>query len=326
MPPKVQIGLIGLGRHGTRYAKHLLEDIPEGELVAVCKRTAFHGEMLGSKSKISLYHDYRELIHDSRVEAVVVVTPPELTREICLEAVKSHKPLLVEKPLAPTGPMAREMVQAASAEAVPIMTAQTLRFDPIIQAFKQSLPTVGDPFYLLLHLRLEPKSFTLVPPPPKDPCGVMLELGIHLVDLVRFLTGEDIQEVQCRMGETENSGPGSFAFATIFTTSGLPCLINVSRLGVGRIGRVEWIGKKGQLVGDWATRKISTLSNDNRWHETDIPPRPTVQATLQYFIDSLLKKKPMVISGLDGQRAVEVVDACYQSAAQGSIPITLSTR
>ena len=62
---------------------------------------------------IPVYGDYRALIADPTVEAVVVVTPPSLCPAICLETVKARKPLLIEKPLAPTGREARTMVTAA---------------------------------------------------------------------------------------------------------------------------------------------------------------------------------------------------------------------
>lgn len=321
---RIRIGLIGLGRHGMRYAQHLLHDIPEGELVAVCRRTPLEEPIFGAKSGITFYQDYRDLIQDSRVDAVVVVTPPARTREICLEAVHAQKPLLIEKPLAPFGRTAQDMVKAATVSGVPLMTAQTLRFDSAIQAFKRAISTVGTGQYLVLHLRLEPKQAAVAPETHNDGRGVMLELGIHLVDLVRYLTGDEVVEVQCRMGKKVAQGPESCAFATLYTSSGLICLLDVSRLGLGRVGRVEWIGQDGQLVGDWISHRLGKISGDNIWKEEEVPVRPTVQETLTSFISALIHKKPMPISGLDGQRAVEIVDACYQSAAQGSIPIVVS--
>ncbi|HEX6826347.1 MAG TPA: Gfo/Idh/MocA family oxidoreductase, partial [Nitrospiraceae bacterium] len=106
----LRIGLIGAGRHGSRYIHHLLHDLPGVSLAALCRKRIGEGVPSLSQPEIPVYGDYRALIADPAVEAVVVVTPPSLCAEICLEAVRARKPMLVEKPLAPTGHEARAMV------------------------------------------------------------------------------------------------------------------------------------------------------------------------------------------------------------------------
>ena len=108
----IHIGLIGLGRHGTRYARHLLEDIPQARLVAVCRRNAKEGRAFAQSHNLHFYKDYRDLIADPQVEAVLVVTAPSLTLSIAQEAIRYQKPLLIEKPLAIHGADAREIVES----------------------------------------------------------------------------------------------------------------------------------------------------------------------------------------------------------------------
>ena len=109
----LRIGLIGAGRHGSRYIHHLLHDLPGVSLAALCRKRIGQGLPSLTTTEIPVYGDYRALIADPTVEAVVVVTPPSLCHEICLEAVQARKPILIEKPLAPTGREARAMVTAA---------------------------------------------------------------------------------------------------------------------------------------------------------------------------------------------------------------------
>ena len=108
------IGLIGVGRHGSRYVQHLLHDVPGASLVAMCRKRI--GEGIGGlpQSTIPIYSDYRALIADPVVQAVIVVTPPTLCHEIGLEVVRAGKPLLIEKPLALTAHEAQAIVRAAS--------------------------------------------------------------------------------------------------------------------------------------------------------------------------------------------------------------------
>ena len=69
------IGLIGIGRHGSRYVQHLLRDLPDVALAAVCRKSK---SGVFSDATIPVYDDYRAMISDPRVHAVVVVTPPSL--------------------------------------------------------------------------------------------------------------------------------------------------------------------------------------------------------------------------------------------------------
>jgi predicted dehydrogenase len=313
------IGLIGLGRHGMRYAKHLLEPNPVARLVAVSRRDAAQGLRFAKEHSLRFYDDFRELIADPQVEAVVVVTPPALTKEICLEGIWARKPLLIEKPLALTGADAEAMAAAAERAHVPLMTAQTLRFDPVIQALKEALPTVGSPRYLLLTNRIEPRPDLWRDPRDYGGRGVLLEIGIHLLDLVRFLTDEEINEVRCELDVAE--GAESRAWISLRTESNFRCLLDISRVSSGRVSRAEWIGEKGQLTADWARHRFSRLAG-NDLEEKTLPDTPTLVSLLQAFVHALQRRTPMPVSGWDGQRAVAIADACYASAATGR-PVAL---
>ncbi|MGH7221422.1 MAG: Gfo/Idh/MocA family oxidoreductase, partial [Nitrospiraceae bacterium] len=80
----LKIGLIGAGRHGSRYIHHLLHDLPGMRLAALCRKRIGEGLPFLSTTEIPVYGDYRALIADSTVEAVVVATPPSLCADICL--------------------------------------------------------------------------------------------------------------------------------------------------------------------------------------------------------------------------------------------------
>ena len=103
-PAPLGIGLIGLGHHGSRYARHVLADLPDARLAAVSRRRSDQGHGLALARAVPCYATYHELIADPHVEAVVVVTPPALNRDICLSVARAKKALLIEKPLAGGSP------------------------------------------------------------------------------------------------------------------------------------------------------------------------------------------------------------------------------
>ncbi len=317
------IGLIGLGRHGMRYVRHLLEPSFEARLVAVCRRDAERGQAFAAQKGIKFFRSYEELITDPLVGAVIVVTPPSLCLPVCLAAVKAGKPLLIEKPLACTGADARAMVGAAEAAGVPLMTAHTLRFDRAVLALKAQRASVGPRRYLVVTNRVEPRPEVLRDPVDYGGRGVLLEIGIHHLDLIRFLTGEEVAEVRCELERPSPKAAELRALVSLRTTGGLPCILDVSRLTGGRVGRAEWIGADGQLNADWVQHRVRKVSAGTVAMEQDVEDVPTVEGALQTFVGALTRGAPMPITGVDGLRAVEIADACYRSAETGG-PVRLT--
>ncbi len=322
MTGKLGVGLVGVGRHGSRYVQYLLQDLPEATLAAICRRRV---EEHSLTANIPLYGDYRAMIADPRVQAVVVVTPPSLCREICLAAIQAGKPVLVEKPLATSGADARAMVEAAERRAVLLMTAQTLRFDPAIVLMKEQIRTIGLLRSARLTCHIETKANVSMGEGGPLPLGALLELGIHLLDLVRFLTGEEIQEVRCTMTPLPSQAPETAVAAVLRTSSGVTCELDIARVESARVGRAEWTGTEGTITADWPGRRVVRTSSEGAIQEWMVEPRPTVLVTLQAFVHAIRTNRPPPITGLDGCRAVETADACYRSAELGGVWVNVAT-
>ncbi|MEK6802251.1 MAG: Gfo/Idh/MocA family oxidoreductase [Nitrospirota bacterium] len=310
------IGLIGVGHHGSRYAKHLLQDLPEARLAAVSRRRTAEGNGLASAPAVPCYPDYHELIADPRVEAVVVVTPPELNREICLAVVQAQKALLVEKPLAISATDARVIAQAAQRSGQIMMTAHTLRFDAAVGVLRERQAQIGALQYLSLASRMEPHGMS------EDGRGFggrgcLLETGIHLLDLARVLTGDEMLTVSCEMDVVPPDGAERRVIGRLTTHSGLVCLVDVSRVSSGRVGRVELIGSEGQLSADWCGQRVAQVSAGHGAGNWPSIAEPTVLGTLRAFVKSVRNGSPPPVTIEDGKRAVEIAEACYASARQG---------
>ena len=144
-----------------------------------------------------------------------------------------------------------------------------------------------------------------------------MEIGIHLLDLVRFLLEDEVTEVRCEFDTREAGASESRAWASLRTAGGIPCLIEVSRLASGRVGRAEWLGRDGQLVADWVHHRLRRLWAGTKEEEQVVEGRATLIDTVTQFLKALDADEPMPVTGLDGLRAVEIADACYESAETG---------
>jgi predicted dehydrogenase len=76
MESPLHIGLIGVGKHGTRYARHIHEDFPEIELIGLWRRNADDGERQAPQYGCRYFQTYSDLLSNKSIDAVVVALPP----------------------------------------------------------------------------------------------------------------------------------------------------------------------------------------------------------------------------------------------------------
>ncbi len=318
---RIGVGLIGVGRHGVRYARHIVHDLPTASLRAVCRQHPEEGFDLPGAQPIKVYGKAESLMADPAVDVVIVVTPPIYARDICRLAVQARKPALIEKPLGTSVADASAMVTMAREAAVPLMTAHTLRFDHTIQQMKALKPRIGRSERLHLISRIEKRETAPGHADGYGKRGALLEIGVHMLDLVRFLTGEEVREVRCTMDVRPTVSPETAASIRLVTSGGTTCQIEIARVATGRVGRADWWGAKGRLEVDWAACQVRCC-DDTGTHAFDLAPSQTVLATVTAFLEAVREGTPMPITGEDGWRAVEIAEACYQSAQLGGAPVT----
>lgn len=140
-------GSIALQNHAPGIATH-----PEGRLVALCDPDALALERASRATGITrTFSDYREVLDQKDVDAVVITTPNHVHAAIAIAAVKAGKHVLCEKPLGLTLEEAQSMLAAAEQAGVVHMTAFTYRFVPAIRYMKRLL--AEGRLGVLYHLR-----------------------------------------------------------------------------------------------------------------------------------------------------------------------------
>jgi predicted dehydrogenase len=312
------IGLIGLGKHGSRYARHIIEDLTDAALVAVCQRNRIEGEKLAAAYRCAFYDDYRDLVANPRVDAVVVVVPPMLHPAIVEAACRAGKPLLVEKPLATNLTAAQHIVSLVSASGVRAMVAHTLRFNSTVHTVQEHLAELGPLHAVYLSQRFEPSPLGWLDRRAESGGGIVLHTGVHSFDLLRFLTGCEVTRVWCRTvqiitRETEDS----FVMTCQLSDSSLIATIAGSRAMGGRVGLIDLAGTQGHLLADHVHGFAHLVRGTERLALPIPLPVPTVRETLCAFVRALREGTSFPISIEDGLRAVAIVDAAYRSAQRG---------
>jgi predicted dehydrogenase len=312
------IGLIGLGKHGSRYARHIVEDLTDAALVAVCRRNRTDGESLASAYRCAFHDDYRDLVANPRVDAVVVAVPPMLHPAIVAAACRAGKPLLVEKPLATSLTAAQHIASLVSASGVRAMVAHTLRFNSTVHTVQVHLPELGPLHALYLSQRFEPSPLDWLDRREQSGGGIVLHTGVHSFDLIRFLTGCDVTRVWCRTAQiTTRETEDSFAMICQLSDTSLVASVAGSRAMGGRVGLIDLAGARGHLLADHVHGFVQLVRGTERLALPVPLPVPTVRETLSAFVRALREGTPFPISIDDGLRAVAIVDAAYRSADRG---------
>jgi len=302
----VRVGLAGLGIHGGRYAAHLLAgDVPGVTLGAISRSDAREGSLFALAKGIAFVHDPRDLATVPGIDAVVVCLPPDLHPEVAIACLSAGRPVLVEKPLAATVEAGRRVVETARSTATPIMVAQTMRFDAVVQAIRREAVSLGPLRVVAINQRFEPTSRPWIDTPGRG--GMLLNTGVHAFDLLRFLTGAEIVEARALASRTvTRDTEDGFVAALRLEPGGILATVDNSRSVSGRSGRIELAGERGQLRGDHIHRELVRIEGTARRDLGPIPRRPTVPAVLAAFAGALRSDEPMPVTAEDGLAAVEV--------------------
>ncbi len=132
-------GVIGLGFFGEIHAESLAE-MPGIELAALCTRREGRLAELADRHGVRrCYTDYRELLADPSVDALSITTHVDDHRDITIDALRSGKHVLLEKPMAPTVSACDDILQAAGQSEGLFMVGHICRFDPRVAIAKQAI-------------------------------------------------------------------------------------------------------------------------------------------------------------------------------------------
>lgn len=313
-----RIAVIGAGVHGARYAKHIREDVPGLELAAVCRRDAAAARALAERWGCRAETDAGALLAAPDIDAVVIATPPSTHAPLAAAALRAGRPVLLEKPMAGTLAEARDLAALAAAPgAPPLLLAQTLRWNPVLQRVRELWAGLGRVRYVRASQRLEPTDLAWQRDPAQTVGGSVLLTGVHLIDTVRFLTGLEFAQVDCRLERHANPAVEDFFHAAARLDDGAHVSLEVSKFGRCRGCLLEAVGDEGQVWAEYYRGGLR-INRGAEVVEQDVSAAtPTLPAVLAAWRDVLDGASSLPVTAADGLRIQAVVHACYESAARG---------
>ncbi len=309
----IGVGIIGTGRHGSRYAGHIVNDLGHCfHLAAISRRSPAAIEQ-AEKWNTRLYSDWRELVSSSLVDAVICVTTPNLNPDIARYCAEQKKPLLLEKPLTTNFHTAKEIVALFDRLSLPLTIGQTLRYNSVILALKDNLPAMGRVFSFGASQRLEPSTLAWLEQPEFAGAGVIFHTAVHLFDALRFITGQEIVKVRATARNIYNPRLEDLLTAEVVLADGVLGIIDASKISPSRACRYEFVCEKGQLQGDQVHGLLQKIVNMDISDLPVQPPGPTILPLLEDWYAYLQGVGANPITGREGLAAVKISHACRKS-------------
>jgi UDP-N-acetylglucosamine 3-dehydrogenase len=182
----MRVGVIGAGVMGTNHAR-VLGGLPNTTLVGIVDPLPEHRVRATEHAGCRAFETLEQLLAEG-VDAVTIAAPTHLHHEIALACIERKIHIMVEKPVASTVEEGREIVTAAARAGVTLMVGHVERFNPAVAAIKQALS--GEDILSIAITRVGPF------PPRMSNVGVVIDLAVHDIDLIRWFTESDIIEVQ----------------------------------------------------------------------------------------------------------------------------------
>lgn len=312
-----RVGLLGAGKHGSRYAQHSIHDVEGLTLTAISRRSAAGREQAMGWG-CHWFEDWRDLVAAPAVDCVIAALPPVFNLQVAEACAAAGKPLLLEKPMATNSADAEAILAQFEGRGVGLTIGQTLRYNPVIRTLRHCLDGIGVLHGFTASQRLEPAALTWLDGPEQAGAGVSLHTAVHVFDALRFITGREIVRVLAQSRCVYSRCLEDHLLALVELDNGALGTVDCAKIGPARSGRFEFVGAAAQLHGDQVHHTAEWIHDMRR---KAIDPGPLVNTIVPLLTDWLAFLRgqgPNPVPGQDGLAAVRIGEACQRSAATGS--------
>lgn len=326
---KLGIGVIGLGRMGSVYGRYIA-GLTDARLVGVADSNAPALEAFTAQfSGVKGYVDYHDLLANPEVNAVVVVTPTSTHRDVVIAAAEANKAIFCEKPTALTLQATDEMLDAVSKAGVEFQVGFMRRFDKACLRAKQQIDAgvIGD-VVMVRSIGRDPFRTSLEFANPAMSGGLVVDMGIHDFDLLRWYTGDEIDRVYTEVAslvypELQTVGDVDNAMISVRFEHGALGNVEVSRTAAyGYDIQCNIVGSKGSLqIGYLQETAVLLLNREGAHH--DVVPYfqerfgPAYTAQIASFVECLRDNKPFAVTPKDARAALQAALAATKSHQEG---------
>jgi len=302
----LRVGVVGVGVMGSNHAR-VFAEISGVELVGIADPDPSNREFVSRALGCEAFVEVDDLLA-AGVDAVTIAAPTHLHHPIALTCIRAGAHVLVEKPIASTVEEGREIIAAAKRARVTLMVGHVERFNPAVEAIKDAIR--GEDILSIAITRVGPF------PPRMSNVGVVIDLAVHDIDLIRWFTDSDIIEVQPQLSNVVAKRE-DIALLQFRTASGVLAHINTNWLTPFKARNVT-VATRGKYVsGDLLTRQVTECygfqpDGSYSMRHLSVGHAEPLRAELLAFVHAIGERRTPPVTGEDGLASLEIAIACLE--------------
>lgn len=319
---KVQVGVLCCGRFAMRRLLPELKKIPSFSLLGIHNRTLKKAQVLANEYQAPFYTDAeKELIEHPDLDALIITSPNYQHKAHILQGLERNLALFTEKPLSPSYADSLQILEKLKPSDI-LLVGHCYRFKSAIQKAKEFIQDghLGDLLSLDVHTHMSiPQTGWRFQ--KKYGGGVTLELGVHVVDTIRYLSGLEFKSIYA-LGNFINDANGEDLDISIHALAqlenNLPASFSVSFNAPYSTGFILK-GTKGSLESTYTIRgdddNKETLTfqdlNESR-KELPLSPQNIYFQELKHFSE-VIQGASSLLTAENGASNIEVTEALQSS-------------
>jgi UDP-N-acetylglucosamine 3-dehydrogenase len=312
----LKTAVIGIGNMGRHHVRNYSE-IETSNLVAVADLNKELGQECAKKYNCNYYKNYLEMLETEKPEAVSVAVPSKFHHEVGINVMSKDIHALIEKPIATTIDDANGLIDCAKKYKVKLMIGHIERFNPGVIKLKEIIKDgkLGEITSIVA------KRVGVFPPQIKD-ANVLIDLGVHDIDIINYLLEREPDEVVGNGGRAlvDNREDYAEIFLKYGNTTGF---VQVNWITPVKIRNLAVTGTKGYAELNYITQKLQLFySNYSKIIDSfgefvfkfgepesvnvEVEQKEPLKAEIESFLNSIIYNVPVKTSAESGLKALEI--------------------
>jgi len=315
----VRVGVVGVGSMGQNHARVYSEI---AELVGVVDADPAVGKTVAERTKAPYFPSVKGLVR-AGAEAVSVAVPTNLHAKVAIELIDAGVHVLVEKPVAATVGEATRIAKRAREAGVVLAAGHIERHNPVV-AFAKSALEMGEFGDLITASARRVSNF---PDRVRD-VGVILDLGIHDVDVLRYLVGKPVDSVYASGGRRLHATFEDHATVLLNFANGVNGFVEVSWLTPMKVRKFALTCLKNFVEVDYTDQSVQISSSTLvKYDPSDlyqlsfhldtrhvaVQKEEPLKRELRDFLAAVAEKREPLVSGEDAIQTLRVCEAAVRS-------------
>ncbi len=306
------VAVVGTGFWGENHAR-IYRELEETELLAVCDTDLKRAESVAKQFDAKPYGNAGRMLKRKDIEAVSICTWSTSLAKEALRAVDEGKHVLVEKPMATNVNEAEELLKKAEEHGSHLTVGFLMRFIPGVQRIKKAIEKkkIGD------LVCATAKRVSQWPERVGD-VGVVKDLAIHDIDIMRHLFAEEPVAVYAKTGKMKHRMFEDYAQIMLTFRENRNAFIESNWLTPHKTRVLVVTGSEAIMKLDYITQEL-TIEDSKETVQPRLAWREPLKLELQHFAQCILKKEKPTVTGNDGLKALRIAQAALKSSSTGKV-------